>query len=66
MKTGKTSLLGKLSGAFSIAMLALAFSIGSSNVVRAEEPENVVFGLPEKITILIGNRLGSSVGRAVD
>jgi hypothetical protein len=32
----------------------------------SEEPENIVFGLLEKITILIGNRLGSSVGRAVD
>ena len=25
--------------------------------IMSEEPENVVFGLPEKITILMGNRL---------
>jgi hypothetical protein len=51
MKTGKTSLLGRLSGAFSIAMLALAFSIGSSNIVRAEEPENVAPSLHEMVVV---------------
>src|SRR4051794_31192324 len=39
MKTGKTSLLGRLSGVFWIALVALAFSIGGSYVVRAEQPE---------------------------
>jgi hypothetical protein len=49
MKTGKTSLLGRFCGTFSIAMLALAFSIGSSNVVRAEESEIVAPSVHEMI-----------------
>ena len=51
MKTGKTSLLGRLSGALSIAMLALAFSIGGSNFVRAEDPEGVVPSLHEMVVV---------------
>jgi hypothetical protein len=51
MKTGKTSLLGRLSGAFSIAMLALAFSIGGSNIVRAEDPEIVTPSLHEMVVV---------------
>ena len=51
MKTGKTSLLGRLSGAFSIAMLALAFSIGGSQVVRAEDPEIVTPSLHEMVVV---------------
>ena len=48
MKTGKTSHLGRFCGTFSIAMLALAYSIGgSSSVVRAEEPEVVTPSLHE-------------------
>jgi hypothetical protein len=48
MKTEKTSLLGRFCGTFSIAMLALAYSIGgSSSVVRAEEPEVVTPSLHE-------------------
>src|SRR5205085_3625457 len=51
MKTGKTSLGGRLSGALSIAMLALAFSIGSSNFVRAEDPEGVAPSLHEMVVV---------------
>jgi hypothetical protein len=51
MKTGKTSLLGRLSGALSIAMLALAFSIGGSNFVRAEDPEGVAPSLHEMVVV---------------
>src|ERR1700704_4308434 len=51
MKTGKTSLLGRLSGVFSIALVALAFSIGGSYVVRAEQPETLPSMLREMVFV---------------
>ena len=53
MKTGKTSLLGRLSGVFSIALVALAFSIGGSYVVRAEQPETLPSTLREMVFVPI-------------
>ena len=53
MKTGKISLLGRLPGVFSIALVALAFSIGGSYVVRAEQPETLPSTLREMVFVPI-------------
>ena len=62
MKTGKTSLLGRLSGVFSIALVALTFSIGGSYVVRAEQPETLPSTLREMVFVPIVMR--SKLSRA--
>src|SRR5947207_2788223 len=53
MKTGKRSLLDRLAGVFSIALVALAFSIGGSYVVRAEPPETLPSTLREMVFVPI-------------
>lgn len=47
MHTSQNSLLAKLSGGLSMAVLALAFSFGGSHAVRAEEPEVLAPALQE-------------------
>ena len=53
MKTNMKSVLVRRSGALAVAMLALSFSFGNSNVVRAEDPETNPSTLREMVFVPI-------------
>ena len=53
MKTCTKSVLLRRSGAVAVAMLALSFSVGNSNIVRAEDPETSPSTLRELVFVPI-------------
>jgi hypothetical protein len=53
MTTNMKSVLVRRSGALAVAMLALSFSFGNSNVVRAEDPETNPSTLREMVFVPI-------------
>ena len=53
MKTSIKSVSARHSGALAVAMLALSFSFGSSNVARAEDPETLPSTLREMVFVPI-------------
>jgi hypothetical protein len=53
MKTNMKSVLVRRSGALAVAMLALSFSFGNSNIVRAEDPETNPSTLREMVFVPI-------------